>query len=190
MRNTQKTALAVLATLAITALYAASASAVSVRTEPEGVPCPALTATGGGCAVHVSGEADLHGHVFGIESVASACNFEVSGRVNGSGSGFWDKVVLSDHAGVNDCLRTPCNLPWAFSIAGTSATGYTRTLTFCITPDSGGSNQTCTVTLPVTVSGHSYSSTFHVRASANTNAPGCEIEGQSALEGTAIELVD
>jgi hypothetical protein len=171
--------------LAAMAFSAVSASATTVTTEPGGVACPALTATAGGCVLHASGEVLLQGHVFGIESTASDCNLELTGRVDSTGAGKVDKAVFSHHAGLTDCTRTPCLLPWTATLTGSKG-AFVVTSTFCVL--NGTTQQTCTVALPVNESGHTYGSSFHVTATANTNAPNCEVEGQLNLEGTALEL--
>jgi hypothetical protein len=170
-------------------LPAGDAAATSVTTEPGGSACPPLTGSFGGCTLHVGGEMLLQGHVFGIESTASDCNLELTGRIDSSGQGKFDKMVFTDHAGLNDCTRTPCPLlPIAFAIAVTHPGLAILILTWCFVNDSGSNQQTCTTSLPLTGSGHSYGGGFHVTASANTNAPGCEVEGQLNLESTSIEL--
>jgi hypothetical protein len=191
MRIARKMILVAAMALAAMAFSAASASALTASTEPSGALCPALTATGGGCVLHAWGEVQLQGHVFGVESVASDCNVEFTGRVDSTGTGKVDKAVLTHHLNQTDCTRTPCNLPWNTKVTavspGDDTKGFTLATTFCVST-SGGTIQTCTVALPITESGHTYSGIFHVSASDQTNAPGCEVEGQLMLEGTALEL--
>jgi hypothetical protein len=186
MRIARKLILVAAMALVAMAFSAASASAVSVTTEPGGADCPDLSGSTGGCALHANGEVQLQGHLFGVESTSSDCNVELTGRVNKAGVGQVDAAKFTDHAGIDDCTRTECGLPWGATISGTNPT-FAVNSTFCV-QTSNGTQQTCTVALPITESGHSYSSSFHVAASANTNAPGCEVEGQLALEGTSIEL--
>jgi hypothetical protein len=187
MRAARTLKLVLIAAMAFAALALSptSASAVTVTDEKTGTLCPALGSVGG-CAFHAYGEYLNQGHVFGIESTATDCNIEMTGRFDAGGNGKVDSVALTDHAPADDCRYTPCNLPWTITIGGSTG-AYTLTVPVCWT-DTGGTDHTCVVTLPVSESGHSYSSSFHVRASSSIQAPGCELEGQLSFEGTALEL--
>jgi hypothetical protein len=168
--------------------------------EATGTGCSEVSLSGhvasGGCVLHASGEVLLQGHVFGIETTASDCVMEVGGRVDGDGKGWLTSITHSDHPGLNDCTRTACKeagggtIAWPIAISESSPGVHQIALTFCVTPDGGGSNQTCTVALPISEGvDHDYEiGPFHIRASAQTNAPGCEWEGQLHLEGTSLEL--
>jgi hypothetical protein len=169
----------------VMAFSASGASAITVTSEPSGTQCPALTTSGGGCVVHGTGEVLLQGHVFGVESTAVDCVIEFYMNVNSSGVIKIPSVSLTHHTSLTDCTRTPCNLSWDGTLTG-SFGAFSLNFTLCVL--NGTTQQTCTVSIPITQSGHTYGSSFHVTATANTNAPGCEFEGQIAFEGTSVEL--
>jgi hypothetical protein len=183
----RKATLAVAVALIAMALSASSASAVTVYAEPTGIPCPALSGSSGGCWFHANGEVDVWTHIFGAEQKGITCNVEMIGRLDSTGAGKVDTLSFLDHPGVDDCTRTPCNLPWNVTVTGSSG-AYTLTWTVCFTPVGGGSNLSCTVTLPLSAVNHAYSSIFHVRASSGT-ITNCELEGQIAIEGAELEFV-
>jgi hypothetical protein len=169
------------------ALSPSNASAVTVSVEG-GSACPALTVSAGGCVFHLKGEIELLAHPFAVETELSDCNLELGGRVDSTGNAKIDSVVYTDHSGVNDCLRSNCNTPWPASFSG-SGVNFTLTTTFCFKPDSGSPNQTCQMGLPIVeFSGHSYVSSFHLRALASGNITNCELEGQFSFEGADIEF--
>jgi hypothetical protein len=188
MRITRQLFHAIALALVVVALSAGSTSAATVTVEATGVACPALTTTGGGCAFHVAGEVDYQGHVFGVEQTTMTCNMELVGRFGGNGAGKVDSATFTDHAGVNDCTRVPCNLPWDVAVTGSSG-AYALSWTLCQWPGEGGNPQVCTVSVPLTAVGHAYSSSFHARTAVSSPVP-CELEGQLVFEGTGFEIVD
>jgi hypothetical protein len=186
MRFTRRLLLGAVPAVVALALSASSALAITVSSEGTGVACPKLTASGGGCVLHVNGEVQMQDHVFGVESVSGDCVVEMTGRVESSGAAVVDTAAFSHHGGASDCTRSSCDLPWTTTLS-TSGSAINLTSTFCAVA-AGGSKQSCTVSLLVAESGHQYSSSFHVGASAHVNAPGCEAEGQFALESGGIEI--
>jgi hypothetical protein len=156
MRIARKLLFVALAALAAMAFSATTASAIdhtpeettTIKNESTGVACTTATKTsGGGCTIHATGEVELWGDVFGVSVLGSNCITEFTGRVGGDGKGFVDTVLLSDHAGVNDCTRTPCNLPWDAQAKERLGGHEVLESTFCVT--GGPTTEVCHVELPI-----------------------------------------
>jgi hypothetical protein len=201
MRIARKLFLLSLTAIAAMAFAASSASAqnsIEVRAEATNTKCPTAPS---GCPIAATGEIQLQGHVFGIESVASDCIVTFEGIVAGDGEGKVTKATLTDHPTTDSCQRTPCGYnakdntitPWPAHVNETDGFGSMLDSEFCIVNGSG-QIQRCFVKLPITENPiHVYSSVFHTSGTNHLNAPGCEIEGQLTLTNDAahpaIELV-
>lgn len=154
---------------------------LEITNEETGLHCPAVNpdhTVDSGCLVHASSEAGviLRKHVFGIESTITTCNVEAWGRVNEDAEGYALHIQLSG-AG---CQRQPCKPAgggepneWpahgdeAHSVdpprgeTGTVPIGTKdeiMTITFCIEPIGGGTDETCEIDAPVaeTAISHQY----------------------------------
>jgi hypothetical protein len=210
-----------LAALAAMAFSATTASAIDhtaeetaiVKNESTGVACTTATKTsGGGCTIHATGEVELWGDIFGSSVLASGCITEFTGRVGGNGIGFVDTVVLSDHAGVNDCTRTACQLPWNWALRERIGGHEVYELTMCFSGPFG--DEVCGVELPIFKTGvHDYeaahettggdfstTSEDHITTATAAEIDGgistdilnvteCRVIGKLHLEGKPIEIV-
>jgi len=112
--------LALLATLALTALAFAAPTATAqtspleITNEATGEHCPNITVSGaghtvtGGCVIHLVSENEfvLRQHIFGIESQVLICESEFTARLNEDAEGYATNQILPDHGA---CNREACD---------------------------------------------------------------------------------
>jgi len=168
MRNLRKLTLLAVMAVAALALMATSASAqnITVESEVDGNPCPAVspnnttiefpvsTTVTGGCvahAVNTEGLVILTAHIFGIESTDSQCENEFTARLGANGEGYLTNIRLS---GPN-CTRRPCGTragaPEAWEVHGEEINANSARLEahFCVENASDGQGrQTCHLFVP------------------------------------------
>jgi hypothetical protein len=194
MRTARNLVLTAVAGVIVAMAFASSASGqVTVRNEATGALC-----AGANCVLHANGEVALVGHVFGFPVTVSDCRLELTGRVNnGTGAGTITAATLSDHAGVDDCVRVPCATsgvmqPWPLQVGEGAAGVFTLNAEFCV--QNGGTINRCAANLPVSYLGgdpghHDYESVFpDLPGTPHGSIVDCELAGQLHLEGTPVEL--
>jgi hypothetical protein len=162
MRVTHKILLVSVAALAAMAMAASTASGQSleITNEANGTHCPAVSISGtdvdGGCLAHWVWESEAHWfkHVFGIESQITECLGENHARVSEDGLGYVTEMTMTDPPG-KTCTRQPCKngsgemIPWAASFAEAGGATETGTITTCIEPLGGGTDEICESESPI-----------------------------------------
>jgi hypothetical protein len=179
------------ATLAAIAFAAPSAPAQSLEFSGEwdGTHCPAVhktvTDVNGGCLFHAFPDHTtiFRKHVFGIESTITYCHLELHGRIDENGSGYALEQNLSG------CSRQACATngegdPWPFTSSELGGNTKAMTLTLCIEPTGGGTDETCEIDLPFRdIAGHGYElGNGSELASHGTSGFRCELEGHWVME--------
>lgn len=181
---------------------------LSASSETTGAPCSAVSpatppasgtySTSGGCLAHGAGlNIRVHGHLFGIESTDSTCNWELAIRL-GLPLGLMIHQELTSGT-VGTCTRKPCDQasftnpqsegrPWrAFAFESqTGAPEERLTLLFCLEDRDadGGNRRHCNATIPFTeTANHRYAFTANDLNASGT--PRCELEGTLSFESNA-----
>jgi hypothetical protein len=181
MHVARKLFLFALVVVAVMAFAASTVSAQGIQVANEdavGQPLCGDGVTAEGCLIHAEGEILLGGHAFGIEATVSGCHYELEAHIEGNGGISFESVVLTDHPGVDDCVRQPCQLPWLGNIEEETGNESVHYL-FCIEPVGGGSDQVCDVEVPFETTGdHQYHLVFDDLAGSSTLS--CELGGSGA----------
>jgi hypothetical protein len=181
MRIARKLFLLALVAVAAMAFAASTASAQGIEVLHEDAPGQPHCGDGitqEGCLIHAEGEILLGGHVFGIEATVSNCHVEMEAHIEGDGGISVESVVLTDHPGVDDCVRQPCQLPWLGNGEEDDPEGSGEVVhaIFCIEPVGGGTDQVCDVEVPLATTGdHQYHLLFDDLP--GTGTPPCELGG-------------
>lgn len=153
--------------MAFAAATASAQQTVEILSEPSGGHCPAIVVPGaggatdvdGGCLVHgeSEGNVELRKHVFGIESHITSCFTESHTRVDENGQGYGFEQQFVNTGGGPPCARQACKdaggeaEPWR-AVGQERATDPENmgisTVTFCVEPTGGGTNETCEIDVP------------------------------------------
>lgn len=172
-----------MATMAVTGLTAAPASAQTIRisNEATGIGCPTFTTPGaggvtdvdGGCLIHVTGQgpSEIRRHIFGVESHIAECSFEFHARVQNSevvppGSEAGGRALETQITG-SSCNRQICKFEatgeavqlWmAFGEEEAFEGNELVEVAFCLEPKGGGADELCQLEIPFnqTATNHRY----------------------------------
>jgi len=161
-------ALLTLFVAAVAALAAPSAAfaQLEVTDEATGQHCGSVSvsahAVSGGCKSHFTGEVEYWMHVFGVETLVTRCQKEITLYWNEERLITGYSVVLFNEPFGDPCTRRSCReagggeQPWPGD-SSEAGGGESIRLTSCIEPLGGGTDQVCTVDLPlVDTSDHSF----------------------------------
>jgi hypothetical protein len=168
---------------------------LEVTEEDLGAHCPAVLSPGsGGCEIHLQGEKELSGHLFGIEISESDCVVELEGRIGEGGDGWVESSEFADHPGVDDCIRIPCGLPWSFRIEEDDPAGSGEVIHFewCDIETPGtGVQERCDLEASLgDVGDHDYEIAMNDLAGIRHSGSACEFDGQLAIESEQHEAIE
>lgn len=135
----------------------------------QGNHCPAVNMAthSGGCLIHATSETnvELRKHVFGIESHITSCTHELWGRSNEDAEGW---ITSHNFIGGPSCVRQPCKVSgvsqeWpahadeghVVGVDGETGVpaGEWGTVTFCVEPVGGGTDESCEIDIPANQAG-------------------------------------
>jgi hypothetical protein len=158
MRIARKLMLLAITAFAAMAFAASSAQAtenLEIIDEGTATHCSAWVEgnPAGGCKWHAEGEVRLFGHFFGIESTEARCHIEIEGRVDETGDGEINSVVVTNGGhGETNCatVSPPCNLPhWVGRIEETGPGAEQLSGYVCFDPTETGARCEGTLTVPI-----------------------------------------